>query len=95
MWSSILNMLLVLISVKASPISAITASTSWKYRVLPNPLFLLLLSGVQDAAKGPPEFNCAAHGNKYTAEWKWSFCHIYSFQHLFTFQTGTKGQSTL
>lgn len=28
-------------------------------------------------------------------EWKWSFCHIYSFQHLFTFQIGTKGQSTL
>lgn len=66
MWPSILYMLLVLISVRAISISGIIDSTSWKYRVLPNPFLPVLLSGAQDAATDPSEFNCAAHGNKYS-----------------------------
>lgn len=66
MWPSVLYTLFVLISVRAISISGIIESTNWKYRVLPNLLLLVLLSGVQDAAKDPPEFNCAAHGKKYS-----------------------------
>lgn len=88
------NMLLVLISVKAISISDIIDSTCWKYRMLPNSLLLVLFSGVQDAAKGPPKFNSTAHANK----WSWvevEFLSHLFIQHLFTFQIGTKGQRSL
>lgn len=42
-WLSVVYILLVLNSVRAIYTNIITNSTSWKYRVLPNPFFLVLL----------------------------------------------------